>query len=71
MPVTICAHARSKPSIGRYTQSEAAKSDAQDRLGDIADPAADLDKDGQTSLLEAFLAASHQAESFYKEHGRL
>jgi hypothetical protein len=38
---------------------------------DIADPAADLDKDGQTSLLEAFLAASHQVESFYKEQGRL
>ena len=38
---------------------------------DIADPAADLDKDGQTSLLEAFLAASHQVEAFYKEQGRL
>jgi hypothetical protein len=37
----------------------------------IADPAADLDKDGQTSLLEAYLAASHQVEQFYKEQGRL
>jgi hypothetical protein len=37
----------------------------------IADPAADLDKDGQTSLLEAFLAASHQVEEFYKQAGRL
>src|SRR5258708_34249236 len=37
----------------------------------IADPAADLDKDGQTSLLEAYLAASRQAEQFYKEQGRL
>ncbi len=37
----------------------------------IADPAADLDKDGQTSLLEAFLMASHQVEQFYKEAGRL
>jgi hypothetical protein len=37
----------------------------------IADPAADLDKDGQTSLLEAFLAASRQVEQFYKEQGRL
>jgi len=37
----------------------------------IADPAADLDKDGQTSLLEAYLAASHLVEQFYKEQGRL
>jgi hypothetical protein len=37
----------------------------------IADPAADLDKDGQTSLLEAFLLASRQVEQFYKEEGRL
>ena len=37
----------------------------------IADPAADLDKDGQTSLLEAFLAASHRTEEFYKKEGRL
>ena len=38
---------------------------------DVADPAADLDKDGQTSLLEAFLMASRQTEHFYKEAGRL
>jgi hypothetical protein len=37
----------------------------------IADPAADLDKDGQTSLLEAFLAASHQVDEFYKQESRL
>jgi hypothetical protein len=37
----------------------------------IVDPAADLDKDGQTSLLEAFLAASHGVEEFYKKEGRL
>jgi hypothetical protein len=37
----------------------------------IADPAADLDKDGQTSLLEAYLLASRQVERFYKEQGRL
>jgi hypothetical protein len=37
----------------------------------IADPAADLDKDGQTSLLEAYLAASRQVEQFYKEQGRM
>jgi hypothetical protein len=37
----------------------------------IGDPVADLDKDGQTSLLEAFLLASRQTEGFYKEQGRL
>jgi hypothetical protein len=37
----------------------------------IADPAADLDKDGQTSLLEAYLLASRQVEQFYKEEVRL
>ena len=37
----------------------------------IADPAADLDKDGQTSLLEAFLFASRQVQQFYREQGRL
>jgi hypothetical protein len=37
----------------------------------IADRAADLDKDGQTSLLEAFLFASRQVEQFFKEAGRL
>ena len=37
----------------------------------IADPAADLDKDGQTTLLEAFLMAARQTEQFYREQGRL
>jgi hypothetical protein len=37
----------------------------------IADPSADLDKDGQTSLLEAFLTASHRTQEFYKREGRL
>ena len=37
----------------------------------IADPAADLDKDGQTSLLEAYLAAARQVEQFYKDQGRI
>ncbi len=37
----------------------------------IADPAADLDKDGQTSLLEAWLAASHRTAAFYQSEGRL
>lgn len=38
---------------------------------DVADPAADLDKDGQTSLLEAFLMASRHVQDFYKDAGRL
>jgi len=37
----------------------------------IADPEADLDKDGQTSLLEAFLMASRRVNEFYKSEGRL
>lgn len=37
----------------------------------IADPAADLDKDEQTSLLEAFLAASAKLREFYVADGRL
>ena len=46
------------------------------RFGDylsaaIADPAADLDKDDQTSLLEAFLRASAGVKEFYAQEGRL
>jgi hypothetical protein len=46
------------------------------RFGDylsaaIADPKADLDKDDQTSLLEAFLLAAARVEEFYKEESRL
>ncbi len=37
----------------------------------IADPASDLDKDGQVSLLEAFLGAAHRTTEFYKAEGRL
>jgi hypothetical protein len=37
----------------------------------ISDPAADLDKDGQTSILEAFLSASRKSADFYKSEGRL
>jgi hypothetical protein len=37
----------------------------------IADPSADLDKDGQTSLLEAFLAASSRTAEFYANDGRI
>jgi hypothetical protein len=37
----------------------------------IADPEADLDKDGQSSLLEAYLMASRRVAEFYKSEGRL
>jgi hypothetical protein len=37
----------------------------------FSDLSADLDKDGQVSLLEAFLGASHQVEDFYKGERRL
>jgi hypothetical protein len=37
----------------------------------IADPDADLDKDGQTSLLEAFLSASARVSDFYRQEARL
>ena len=37
----------------------------------IANPEADLDKDGQTSLLEAFLFASSRVAEYYKTEGRL
>jgi hypothetical protein len=39
--------------------------------GAIAEPQADLDKDGQTSLLEAFLIASARVDEFYSAAGRL
>lgn len=46
------------------------------RFGDylssaISDPKADLDKDEQTSLLEAFLLASSRVNEFYATEGRL
>ncbi len=37
----------------------------------IAAPSADLDKDGQTSLLEAWLAAAQRTADFYKNEERL
>jgi hypothetical protein len=37
----------------------------------LSDPQSDLDKDGQTSVLEAFLAASARTAEFYKTAGRL
>src|SRR6185503_1100384 len=37
----------------------------------ITDTEADLDKDGQTSLLEGFLTAAHRTSEFYQVEGRL
>jgi hypothetical protein len=37
----------------------------------LPDPKSDLDKDGQISLLESFLSASHRTMEFYKTEGRL
>jgi hypothetical protein len=37
----------------------------------IAEPRADLDKDGQVSLLEAFLVASNRVAEFYRSRSRL
>jgi len=37
----------------------------------LVDPAADLDRDGQVSLLEAFLLASRKVGEFYETAGRL
>ena len=37
----------------------------------IADAASDLDKDGQVSLLEAYLTACRQVEEYYDAEARL
>lgn len=37
----------------------------------VADPAADLDKDDQTSLFEAFLSAARDTAEFYEGEGRI
>ena len=37
----------------------------------IGDPNADIDKDGETSLLEAWLTAARKTADFYKDEGRL
>jgi len=37
----------------------------------LTQPESDLDKDGQVSLLEAFLSAAHRVSEFYKAEGRL
>jgi hypothetical protein len=37
----------------------------------ITEPGADLDKDGQVSLLEAFLTASNRVDEYYRTHTQL
>jgi hypothetical protein len=37
----------------------------------VANPGADIDQDGQTSVLEAFVTAAQDVQAFYKEAGRL
>ncbi len=37
----------------------------------VIDPSADIDQDGQTSLLEAFVTAAQQVQAFYLENNRL
>jgi hypothetical protein len=37
----------------------------------ISDPKADLDKDGQVSLLEAYLSAAHRVEDYYRTRSQL
>ena len=37
----------------------------------LSDPTADLDQDGQTSVLEAWLAAATRVAAFYKDEGRI
>jgi hypothetical protein len=37
----------------------------------VADASADIDQDGQTSVLEAFVTAAQQTQAFYQETGRL
>ncbi len=63
-----------KCARGRRRARDAGVCDAVCRLyftEAIVDPKADLDKDGQTSLLEAFLSASHAVGQFYAAAGRL
>lgn len=37
----------------------------------VASPSADIDQDGQTSVLEAFVTAAQHVQAFYSENGRL
>jgi hypothetical protein len=37
----------------------------------MTNPEADIDRDGQTSVLEAFVSAANETETYYDENGRL
>jgi hypothetical protein len=82
--VVVCGFSSSGPWLKLLAASErivitATRSGAEHnyaRLGgylaqSVADPAADVDKDGETSLLEAWLVAARKTADFYKDEGRL
>ena len=85
MPVAVinCAsasgpfiNALSRPNRVIVTSTKSGAEHNYSRFGEhistaIADKDADLDKDGQTSLLEAFLSASARVQDFYKTESRL
>ncbi len=65
-----------KPGRVVMTATKSGSEDSYARFGEhlagsINSPAADLDRDGATSLLEAFLAASKEVEEFYEKEGRI
>jgi hypothetical protein len=58
------------------TATRAGSEENYSRLGEylseaVGDPASDIDQDGQTSLLEAWLAAAQRVAAFYKSDARL
>lgn len=85
MPVAVinCAsssgpfvNALSGPNRVIVTSTKSGAEQNYSRFGEhialaIADDKADLDKDGQTSLLEAYLSASASVQDFYKTESRL
>jgi hypothetical protein len=65
-----------KPGRVVMTATKSGSEDSYARFGEhlanaINAPEADLDRDGATSLLEAFLAASKGVEEFYEKEGRI
>lgn len=78
---TTAASAPFIPALSRedriiVTATRSGSEDSFARFGgflatSISDPAADIDQDGATSLLEAFLAASKLVAESYEQQGRL